>query len=90
MAVYVDKPQHKFGQMIMCHMLADTVQELHEMADKLHLQRSWFQCHSTPHYDICKAKRKLAIQFGAVEADRKTVVGLIRSYRAQTQTKAIK
>jgi len=81
-SVYVDKAKNKFGRMIMCHMMADTVKELHQMAGKLGLKREWFQSESTPHYDICKSNREKAIKLGAVIADRKKVVELIRVYRS--------
>jgi hypothetical protein len=83
MAVYVDRAQNAYGRMKMSHMLADSVEELHAIADALGLKRKWFQSHSTPHYDICQAKKHRALTLGAVECDRKTVVGLIRRYRAQ-------
>ena len=83
MPVYVDKPLWKLGRMIMCHMVADTLGELHSMADRLGLKRAWFQDgkNSIPHYDISKAKRTLAMKFGAVEIGRKGLVGLIREHR---------
>lgn len=83
MPVYVDNQQNPYGRMKMCHMLADSIPELHAMADKLGLKRVWFQDEGTPHYDICQAKRKLAISLGAIEADRRKVVELIRFYRSQ-------
>lgn len=62
-----------FGRMIMCHMVADTEDELHEMADKIGVARKWVQrpkrdkgAGSLLHYDIAKSKRALAIQNGAV------------------------
>lgn len=73
MAVYVDPAQHKFGRMIMCHMWADTLEELHQMAEKLGLKRSWFQKPpkaSWEHYDVSKGKRALAVQLGAIETDQ--------------------
>jgi hypothetical protein len=84
MAVYIDNAKNPYGRMKMCHMLADTIEELHEMADKLGLKRKWFQgAASTPHYDICLAKRDQALALGAVVADRHTVVALIRKHRAR-------
>lgn len=70
MSVYVDAAKHHFGNMIMCHMIADTANELHDMADKIGMNRKWFQNNSNPHYDICQLKRRLAIKNGAIEADR--------------------
>ena len=67
----------------MCHMLADTLDELHEMADTIGVNRRWFQSEaSTPHYDICKSKRHLAISHGAIEVSRRELVKVIRNLRA--------
>lgn len=82
MAVYVDAPIHKYGRMMMCHMLADTPDELHAMADKIGVNRKWFQRDaSTPHYDICRAKRTIAIENGALEITRKQTVEIIKRLR---------
>lgn len=65
----------------MSHMLADSIEELHAMADRVGLKREWFQSHSTPHYDLCQTKRALAIKFGATVISRREVVKLIRAWR---------
>jgi hypothetical protein len=72
MSVYVDTAKYKFGRMIMCHMVADTLEELHAMADKIGVARRHYQTAGgrSPHYDICKAKRALAVQYGAIELTR--------------------
>jgi hypothetical protein len=62
--VYVDNMRAKFGRMIMCHMIADDEVELHAMADRIGVARRW---HQGDHYDICLAKRALAVKCGAVE-----------------------
>lgn len=68
MTVYVDDMEAQFGRMTMCHMIADTVAELHEMADTIGMRRSWFQDkESGPHYDLSKSKRAAAIRAGAME-----------------------
>ncbi len=82
MSVYVDKPVHRFRHMLMCHMLADSPEELHEMADRIGIARRWYQRNaSTPHYDISKEKRAEAIAAGAIEVDRRGVVAVIRRIR---------
>lgn len=69
MTVYVDDMAAPFGRMVMCHMIADTDEELHAMADVIGVQRKWHQKPNTPnsHYDIAISKRYLAIVAGAVQ-----------------------
>lgn len=73
MTVYVDDmhaaPLGQFGRMKMSHMIADDDFELHQMADRIGVNRRWFQHPGTPgrHYDIAKVKRVLAVELGAVE-----------------------
>lgn len=70
MSVYVDNMRAPYGRMIMCHMLADTLTELHEMADKIGMKRKWFQDKkSGPHYDIALATRAKAVALGAKEIE---------------------
>lgn len=69
--VYVDCEQNRLGRMIMCHMFADTLSELHEMADRIGLRRQWFQPFSFPHYDVAKGRRAKALALGAVEVNRR-------------------
>lgn len=70
MTVYVDDMRAKYGRMKFCHMLADTDEELHAMADHIGMARKWHQKPpkaSDSHYDIALAKRALAVAAGAVE-----------------------
>lgn len=84
MTVYVDDMRAPFGRMIMCHMLADTDEELHAMAAKIGVARRWHQKAGTPHshYDICLTKRAKAVQLGAIEIERAGVAQIIRTKRA--------
>lgn len=85
MAVYVDDMRAQFGRMVMCHMLADTDEELHAMADRIGVARRWHQKAGTPHshYDIALSKRALAVAAGAVEIDKRGVYELIKARRAR-------
>ncbi len=69
MSVYVDDMEAPFGRMIMCHLLADTHEELVAMVDKIGVSRKWIQHEGTyeEHFDIAKSKRALAVQAGAKE-----------------------
>lgn len=81
MSVYVDDVRHRFGNMVMCHLWADTDEELLEMVDKIGVQRKWIQGHKTlsfgkhrdaswVHFDISLSKKALAIAAGAILTDR--------------------
>jgi hypothetical protein len=52
-----------------CHMVTDgNLEELHEFAARLGIQRRRFQDHPRhPHYDLLPASRALAVALGAVE-----------------------
>jgi hypothetical protein len=66
--------------MKMSHMTADTLEELHAMAERLGL-RKWFQNKTTPHYDLCKSKREEAIKLGAISET--ATEGAIRRLKAK-------
>lgn len=82
MSVYVGPSIYPFGRMIMCHMVADSLEELHDMADKLGIARYHFQKgNGKPHYDICKSKRILAIEYGAKSVDERTIIKVLVPFR---------
>jgi hypothetical protein len=80
MAVYVDLPIWNFGRMRMCHMIADTTEELLQMADRLDVNQKWIQNPgmAREHFDICKSKRAQALKLGAISVPASTLVELIR------------
>ena len=75
MTVYVDNYRAKYGRMVMCHMAADTLEELHEMAERIGMKRSWFQ---GDHYDVSLTRIKLAIEYGAKEVTSRELVRIAR------------
>lgn len=89
MAVYVDDMRAPFGRMVMCHMVADTDDELHAMADRIGVARRWHQKAGThrSHYDICLAKRALAVAAGALEVTQREVARIARRKRADARGK---
>ncbi len=87
MSVYVDEAVWPFGRMMMCHMLADTEEELHAMASRIGIQRRWFQNDKYPHYDISKSKRVMAVENGAIEIGRITFVAIATAQRKAKESK---
>ncbi len=83
MAVYVDDVRLPFRGMIMCHMIADTSDELHAMARALGLATRWVQRQGTPeeHYDIALEAKQLAIELGAIQLTRRELIWKIRARR---------
>lgn len=81
MSVYVDGAANQYGRMKMCHMLADTVQELKDMAAKIGVDLKWIQSsrRGIAHFDICQAMRKKAVAAGAIEIDNRKLVELMRA-----------
>lgn len=66
-----------------CHLIADSLEELHEFAAKIGMKRQWFQGDGTiPHYDLTPIRRSKAVSLGAVELDRKGFVLKIREHKA--------
>ena len=69
MTVYVDDARIRYGRLVMCHMIADSPSELLVMAESIGVARRWLQCAGThhEHFDICMAKRAIAVSRGAKE-----------------------
>lgn len=91
MTVYVDEPvNYGLGAVkeaarvkYWCHMMADTEEELHKMAQKIGMRREWFQGppHSRyPHYDLTRERRARALANGAeaMPIDHRWVLRFLR------------
>lgn len=93
MAVYVDpimtclpNPRWKWDKS--CHLIADSLDELHGFAKRLGLRYEWFQrdkanggSSTLPHYDLTVGKRAEAVRIGAIELTREQMVERIRAAR---------
>ncbi len=89
MTVYVDAAIHPLGRMIMCHMTADTEDELHYMARRLELKREWFQNDGRhAHYDISKDRRGKALAYGATAISSKQLAVIARRLHEQVRHSA--
>ena len=66
-----------------CHLIADSIEELHEFAKRVGMRREWFQNDSRlPHYDLTAKRRAVAVRLGAVEIDRRQFVNKMRELQA--------
>jgi hypothetical protein len=65
--VYVDNARIRYRRMLMCHMVADTREELVAMADRIGVARRWIQCAGTyrEHFDVCSRMRIKSLDAGA-------------------------
>jgi hypothetical protein len=87
MATYVDAvheyPDAGLRFTEFCHLLADTREELHAMADELGVPRRFFQDHPWRwHYDLPEHLRRQAVLLGAEQLTMHEVGALLRRRRA--------
>ncbi|WP_082742241.1 DUF4031 domain-containing protein [Burkholderia sp. MSMB1078WGS] len=86
MAVYVDNARIAWRGRQWCHLVADSLDELHGFATSLGLKRGWFQAQaSLPHYDVTVEVRDVALSRGAMQADRRTLVLRGRQLKLELQ-----
>ena len=88
MTVYVDDAVTLWRGRRWAHLMADTLDELHAMAERLGMPRRAFQDkRSGAHYDVNEALRDEALRLGAIaisrHRDREQVRAIIRIARAQ-------
>lgn len=85
MSVYVDDMQEPYGRLVMCHMIADSTDELLAMVDKIGIKRKWIQYPNThrEHFDICLSKRASAVSHGAIEITTRELAKIIMGRRTE-------
>lgn len=84
MTTYVDNEQIPWRGKLWCHLVADSLDELHAFALQLGLRRAWFQSKSAfPHYDVTTTVRERALQLGAQSGSRAAVFGCAKVLRAE-------
>ena len=79
MTVYVDTMRAPFKGMLMCHMIADSEDELHAMALAIGMQRKSYQ---RDHYDVPMHMKQLAMQNGAREIGMRELAAMVFLGRA--------
>lgn len=90
MPVYVDdmytRAMGRYGRMKMSHMIADTQQELLDMAYRIGVGAPWIQDMNTykEHFDVALSKRERAISYyGAVPITLRETVFIIECKRRE-------
>ena len=84
MAVYVDNLRIPWRGKEWCHLLADSLDELHSFAEKLGLKRTWFQSKASyPHYDITTKTREVAVRMGARRGTRQQIIYCARKLKQE-------
>jgi len=75
MTVYVDNSRLPWRGQSWCHLVADSVAELHAFAERLGLKREWFQDKTRyPHYDVTVNVRRRALELGAIDGDKRAII----------------
>lgn len=69
------------------HLVSDTLEELHEFAQRIGLRREWFQTlpkHKFPHYDIIADWRKeIALKSGAKKVMPSEVLEISKKLKSE-------
>ncbi len=87
MAVYIDDAVHPWRGERWAHLMADTLPELHALAQRLGIPRRAFQNRpSGAHYDVPAPLREQAIALGARGISRHTDRELLRAVIANART----
>jgi hypothetical protein len=84
MMVYADREQIPWRGKLWCHLVADSLDELHAFAAAIGLKRSWFQDRASyPHYDITMSVRERAIKRGALSVGKREMLQAARKLKAE-------
>lgn len=75
MTVYVDNERIPWRGKLWCHLVADSLDELHQFACRVGLKRAWFQDNASyPHYDVTMSVRDRALALGALPARKRQMI----------------
>lgn len=90
MAVYVDDVRIAWRQNLWCHLVADSLDELHSFARELGLKRTWFQASASyPHYDVTLKVRDRALELGAELGTRAVIIGCAKVLKNEMSTNVV-
>lgn len=84
MSVYVDNARVWWRGEKWCHLVADSLEELHRFADQIGLRREWFQASASyPHYDLTMWRRQRALVFGALVGERRQIIRCAKKLKVE-------
>lgn len=84
MTVFVDNERVAWRGRLWCHLVADSLDELHDFAIALGLKRRWFQDKASyPHYDVTTEVRERALHQGALPGSKAQIIGSARLLRTE-------
>jgi Protein of unknown function (DUF4031) len=84
MTVYVDNSCLSWRGKSWCHLVADSITELHQFAELLGLKREWFQDQTQyPHYDVTVAVKVRALRIGALVGDKRTIISCAKRLKIE-------
>lgn len=76
--ILIDHPRNGW-----CHMVGDTIPNLHSFADSIGLKRCWFQNKKNknqPHYDVKGDMIEKAIKAGAIQVNSRDIIEFLKSH----------
>lgn len=84
MTVYVDNVRLIYKGKYWCHLVADSLNELHEFASLLGVNQCWFHRNASyPHYDITVQIREKALLLGAFEGNRHQIINCAKKMKLE-------
>ncbi|WGG50468.1 DUF4031 domain-containing protein [Rugamonas sp. DEMB1] len=82
MASYVDNVAIEWRGNTWCHLVADSLDELHNVARRLGLKKEWFQANASyPHYDVTSQTRARALELGVLTGNRRQIIQCARALK---------
>ena len=88
MSIYIDNARIIWANKVWCHLVADSLDELHAFAEDIGLKRQWFQASASyPHYDITLKTRSIALAKGAKIGSRKQIIYCAKKLKKEQITK---
>lgn len=82
--VYIDNAGVERHGQRWSHLVADSLEELHNFAELLALPRRWFHAAAKyPHYDVTASVRQRALLVGAQPGTRRQVIACARALKAE-------